>query len=36
MYRDSLERRISAIADKYNMEPPRQVYDPAFVDKIRK
>jgi len=30
------ERRISAIADKYNMEPPRQVYDPAFVDKIRK
>ena len=30
------ERRRSAIADKYNMEPPRQVYDPAFVDKIRK
>lgn len=29
------ERRIAAIADKYNMEPPRQVYDPAFVDKIK-
>lgn len=30
------ERRIAVIAEKYNMEAPRQVYDPAFVSKITK
>ena len=30
------EKRVAGIANKYNLKPPRSVYEPAFVEKIRR
>ena len=30
------EKRVAAIANKYNLKPPRSVYEPGFVEKIRR
>ena len=30
------EKRVAAIANKYNLKPPRSVYEPGFINKIRR